>query len=139
MELHPSCSKVFNCNFEDVQSIQHRNDDTVLLGVLLFLLPSTQGYYYGGRGDNVNSWDRHHYRRHLDYSESDEYEEAYLAKDRYPTRRQGTGRVFCTSGYVYVWGRCRPTHISCPPYFTLINNVCTDSGGVMAVRAPVPQ
>nr|CAD7203133.1 unnamed protein product [Timema douglasi] len=111
--------------------------DAVLLGVLLFLLPSTQGYYSDGRGDDVNSWDRRHHRHHLDHSESYEYDEAYLAKDRYPTRRQGTGRVFCTSGYVYVGGRCRPTHISCPPYFTLINNVCTDSGGVTAMRAPV--
>nr|CAD7256963.1 unnamed protein product [Timema shepardi] len=108
--------------------------DAVLLGVLLFLLPSTQGYYSDGRGDDVNSWDRRHHRHHLDH----EYDEAYHAKDRYPTRRQGTGRVFCTSGYVYVRGRCRPTHISCPPYFTLINNVCTDSGGVTAMRAPVP-
>nr|CAD7411327.1 unnamed protein product [Timema cristinae] len=103
---------------------------------LLFLLPTSKGYSYGARYHEDLPWAQYPYRGHLQRSNTgyDEYDHDYYPSDGYSSRRQLSHHRPCHPGQNYIDGMCQSPRSRCPPNFSLINNVCTDSGGVTAVH-----
>nr|CAD7444951.1 unnamed protein product [Timema bartmani] len=110
--------------------------NAVLLGVLLFLLPTSQGYSYGARYYEDLPWAQYPYRGHLQRSNAgyDEYDDAYHPGYGYHGRRQSNIRPACREGQIYHGGQCVQLQSGCPEGFTVVDNKCTDSGGVTAVH-----
>nr|CAD7411325.1 unnamed protein product [Timema cristinae] len=116
--------------------IQKLGAKSAVLLNLLFLLPTSQGYSYGARYHEDLPRAQYPYRGHLQRSNLgyDEYDNAYYPSDGYPSRR-GWPRFYpCQPGQVLVDQVCQTPPDMCPPNFSLIDNVCTDSGGVTAVH-----
>nr|CAD7411326.1 unnamed protein product [Timema cristinae] len=119
----------------NTSSSQQNYQGAVLLN-LLFLLPTSQGYSYGARYHEDLPWAQYPYRGHLQRSNTgyDEYDHDYYPSDGYSTRRGQPRFTSCFPGQVLVENKCRTVPNICPPNFALVNNVCTDSGGVTAVH-----